>query len=75
MSEAVDLGNRTTDYSSNSYDGLHIVLNEDTGVPPPQPSARHGKGCMAEGEDGEHSRRRLKPSVNDSMWGLGQRKE
>ena len=62
----VDLDDGTTGYSS-SDDGLRIMLNEDAGVPPPQPSVSCGEGCMAEGEDGEHLGSRLKPSVNDNI--------
>ncbi|XP_004984604.2 FIP1[III]-like protein [Setaria italica] len=67
--EAVDLGDGTAGYSSSdeeSDDGLHIVLNEDAGAPPP---VGRGEGCVAEGEDGEDSGSRMKvSSVEEGGW-------
>jgi pre-mRNA 3'-end-processing factor FIP1 len=67
--EAVDLGDGTAGYSSSdeeSDDGLHIVLNEDAGAPPP---VCRIEGCVAEGEDGEDSGSRMKGSyVDEGGW-------
>jgi pre-mRNA 3'-end-processing factor FIP1 len=67
--EAVDLGDGTAGYSSSdeeSDDGLHIVLNEDAGAPPP---VCRIEGCVAEGEDGEDSGSRMKGLyVDEGGW-------
>lgn len=71
--EAVDLSDGPAGYSSSdeeSEDDLHIVLNEDGGVPSPPPASRCEEGWVEGSEEGEVSGSLVKgPSINDGGRG------